>query len=203
MAYIQSGADTTLLNLVSGGFSATNYGTDGKQGTNVSKNTMIHSTGFYSPGTAPTDVWLLNGEIGKIVELLSINLTCTQTTAGVNSWFIIKRSAANTGGTSTIARGSPKDNIQGVSRALVNIYTANPTPGAAVGTVWSGKINCPAPGTAGIQPQQSAGFTINFLDIFGQPLTLNGIAEGIALNFNGASLPTGLSICVASQWTSE
>ncbi len=157
------------------------------------------STAFTPPAT-PTDMFTITGSATNNIYILKMGISTTQTTAGVNSLALIKRSAANIAGTSAAAVPTPFDSANPVATATPLQYTANPTTlGAAAGTVWRGWVNSPAVGTAGLGGLQ--GVEINFEDMFGQPLTLLSTAEVLAWSFGGAALPSGLSVIATVVWT--
>lgn len=155
----------------------------------------------FSPPATPTDVFVLGGVANMILRVWRLYLCTVQTTAGVNSWFLIKRSAANTGGTPVAATKVPHDSSDPASSAVCQAYTANPTINGTVGNIWAGKINSPAPATAGIGGL--VGVQFDFRAMFGKPIMLRGANEQLAVNFGGAALPPGLSVHVSADWTEE
>jgi len=204
MAVIQSGAGATNLTIDPNSNAArvTCYGTDGTPSTNIGKTTYMAASAAFTPPATPNDVFSIYGSASKTVRVTRIGISGIQNTAGVNSWFLIKRSTANTGGTPTTLTNVPNDSNNTAATATVVNYTANPSPlGSTVGTVWSGKINSPAAATAGIGGLQ--GIVLDFVDMFGQPICLRGTAQGLVWNFNGAGLPAGLSLLIWCQWTEE
>ncbi len=152
------------------------------------------STAF-TPGVAPTDIFTITGSATSNVYVLKMGLSTTQGALGTNAWFLEKRSAANAGGTHAAVAAVPYDSNNPAGTATVLQYTVNPAAlGAAVGPVWNGWVNSPA--VAG----QGSGIEVDFIDMFGQPLTLLSIAEVLAWNFNGAALPAGLSVLAYAVW---
>lgn len=149
------------------------------------------STGF-TPGATPDDVFTITGSATKEVKVLAMGISTIQTTAGVNKWYIRKRSAANSAGTSASVTAVPIDSRIPAATATVLQYTADPTLGTAVGDVWGGHINSPAAATAGIGGL--VGTHIDFISRLGQAISLRGIAEVLAWNFNNVALPAGLSV---------
>lgn len=156
------------------------------------------STAVVPPAT-PTDICTITGSATKTVKVTRVEVSSTQTTAGINSWFLVKRSAANTGGTAsgTFTR-VPHDSAQGAATATTLAYTANPAGlGALVGIVRVAHLLSPAPGGT-TAPNQLWNFDGG--DWFDKPIFLRGITEVLAINFNGAALPTGLSVNCNFQW---
>jgi hypothetical protein len=155
------------------------------------------STAF-TPGAAPTDIFTITGSATNNIYIMKMGISTTQGAAGVNAFHLLKRSAANAGGTSAAATVTPYNSADAAGTATVLQYTANPAAlGAVIGDVWSGWINSPVITTAGIGQLQTE---INFLDIFGQPLTLRSAAEVVAWNFAGVALPGGLSVIAYVTW---
>jgi hypothetical protein len=159
---------------------------------------------FAGPITSPasaTDVFIINGAAAKIIKVWRIWVTTIQTTAGVNSWAILKRSTANTGGTAVATTKVPLDSSDAAASALVQHYTANPTTGTLVGNVWLGRVASPATATTGFAKE--LGTMVDFSILCGKPVVLSSAAEGLALNFLGVSPPTGMASICGVQWTEE
>lgn len=145
----------------------------------------------------PTDVFTITGTATKTVRVTKIVMSGTQTTAGVISVRLIKRSTANTGGTSAAATAVAHDSNNAAATATVLSYTVNPTPGTAVGDVRSEKYLVPAPATVG-----GTALIWDFGDQSGQHVVLRGIAQVLAINLNSVTL-TGGSLTFYVEWTEE
>ena len=200
---IVSGTDfSTRLTVDSNSKAArvTEYQPDGTLTHPSAKYTYSASSGSFSPGTAPGDVCTITGSASMTIRVLSMELDSVQTTAGLNTWFIVKRSS-NTGGTTALVPMTPHDSTNPVATAVVRQYTVNPTStGTAAGFLWSGKIDAPAPATAGVGQIHQV---VNFTDLYGQPVVLRGVNEMVTWSFNAAALPSGLSVTCAFTWTEE
>lgn len=204
-AIIKSGVDyDTKLTIDSTAKAArvTPYNTDGTAINNPGGvATYSASTAAFTPVATATDTVTIAGSATKTIKVLRITLSGTQTTAGINTWYITKRSAADTGGTSVAMVAVPHDSASAAASATILKYTANPTGGGTlVGHVWIGQVNAPAPGTAGIGIVPTV---IDFPALYGQPIILRGTAEQLAVNFNGAAVPSGLSMAITVDWTEE
>jgi len=149
-----------------------------------------------TPGATPQDVFTISGNSTTNVYVQKMGISTTQTTAGINAWFVAKRSTANTGGTSASVTVVPL-NANYSAHATVLQYTANPTAGTLIGNLWGGFVEAPAPATAGIG---NLIVEVDFQSMLGQPLALLSTADVLAWNFNGAALPTGLSVIAYVQW---
>lgn len=129
--------------------------------------------------TSATDIFTITGSATKNVRIHSLVLTGTLATAAVRDVLLIKRSAANTGGTSATVTGLPLDSNAAAPTAVVRTYTANPAGlGTAIGTVRVRRIGVPATTAANIDVAEF---------VFTVPLTLRGVAQTLAVNLNGVA----------------
>ena len=79
------------------------------------------------PAATPTDIFQFYGVASKVIRILRIEITATQTTAAVRDILLIKRTTATTGGTST-SLTPVAHNINNVTvTPSVKAYTVNPT----------------------------------------------------------------------------
>jgi hypothetical protein len=149
----------------------------------------------FTPGATPQDVVTVTGSATRRVTITRLTLSTVQTTAGMNAWQLVKRSTANTGGTSATVPAIPLDDSYPAATAVVRSYTANPTAGTLLGALWSGRVAAPAPATALAGSDKDLLFN-------GGPVVLTGTTDVLAWNLNGVGLPPGLSV-QASVWWSE
>lgn len=140
-----------------------------------------------------TDIAILPGSASATVFVTRVIVSGVQTTGSQTNILLIKRSAANTGGTSAAMTAIPHDSADSAATAAPLSYTANPTPGAAVGTVRQ------AYAPVNTATAQTSGATVFDFGDKGKPITLNGIAQGLAVNLNGVTLAGG-SIDVTYEW---
>lgn len=140
-----------------------------------------------------TDVAILPGSATTTVFVTKVILSGTQTTGGQVGFSIVKRSTANAGGTSAAMTAIPHDSADAAATAAPLSYTANPTPGTAIGSVRQSYIPFGAANNA-----QVGVVTLEFGDK-GKPITLNGVAQGLAVNLNGVTV-TGGVIDVTFEW---
>lgn len=166
--------------------------------TDSSKATYAASIDYFTPYATPTDVMTIGGSASKTVKIHKIIMSGTQTTAGINKWYLIKRSTADTSGTSSAATIVPLDSTSAAATGTVKKWTAAPTIAGTVGTVRTLSVLAPAP--ASVSPAD----LVLFDDMHtGQPIVLRGTAEEVALNFNGTAVPSGLSISLTAYTTEE
>lgn len=209
MAVIKSGATSDQLTVdpTSKAARITVYDSSGREVSAQSKATYAAS-GTFTPAATPTDLLNIIGSNTKTIRVISIKFTTTNTAAGSQQFFLIKRSAANTGGTAVAATMIPQDSNDASATATVQHYTANPTGlGTAVGTISTIRVASPVavPGSfAGIV--NDAGVELlhwqsnTHLD---KPVVLRGNTQVLAVNFNGAALVSGQTHAYTVVWTEE
>jgi hypothetical protein len=147
----------------------------------------------------PTDVLTISGAATKRITITRLKISGTQTTAAMATVSIVKRSAADTGGTSAALTIVPHDSNNPTSQATVLGWTANPTGlGASVGVLRTYKLFLPA--TAGTTPfNPIVDLDFSHTNGFSQGIVLHSTAEILAINFNGVTL-TGNSMCIDIEW---
>jgi hypothetical protein len=131
-----------------------------------------------------TDIAVLPGNASNTVLVTRVKVSCTQTAAGTITLNLIKRSTADSAGTSSNMTVVPDDSNYAAGVSAPKIYTANPTTGTAVGNVDTALTGCMASGTA----------TPNDLYILNRqqkPIVLRGTAQQLAVNLNGATVSGG------------
>jgi len=84
---------------------------------------------------AATDIFTITGSATKTIRITRIRIGGNSTTATWHIFLGIKRSTANTGGTSTVLTRVPHDSLNAAATATIRAYTANPTLGTTVGTL--------------------------------------------------------------------
>lgn len=147
------------------------------------------------PALTPTDVFTITGSNTKIIKIRSISFSCTQTNNTVRDVLVIKRSTANTGGTSTASAAVPHDSLFAAATASVLSYTANPTLGTAVGTILADKIQYPATNEK-VSFAQARPFELQY------PIVLRSTSEVIAVNLNAVT--SAGALCNGNvRWTEE
>ena len=154
--------------------------------------------------TTPTDVFTITGSATKVVRVTHLCLMGTQTTQATRSVLVIKRSAANTGGTSSACTAVPNDSNNAAATATVLAYTANPTGlGAAVGTMISRQIfiGNAAPG-GNVSPIEGGGGDLYEAYRPSQAIVLRGTAQVLAINLNSVT-SAGNSFDIFVEWTEE
>jgi hypothetical protein len=151
-----------------------------------------YASGNVSSAASATDIAVIAGNATNTVLLTRVQVTCTQTTAGIVTLKLIRRSTADSAGTSSaMTIGKDDTNFSAASTAGPLLYTANPTTGTTDSTVDTVAIGCMASGTA----------TPNDIYIFRpmKPIVLRGTSQQLAVNLNGATVSGG-SFNVTFNW---
>ena len=157
------------------------------------------AVGLAVPQTGAGDAVCLYGAANKTVRVKRIAISGTDSTAQTANVTLVKRSAANTGGTSTTPTIAGLDSSNSASAAVLRAYTGIPTPGAAVATVRSQSLPLPAASSATQYPPVIR----NFGETNSQDLILRSAAEGVCVNFPAAFTTAGPSLNVDVTWTEQ
>jgi hypothetical protein len=151
---------------------------------------------FVPPAAVASDVFTIGGSASKTIRIhrIYVSLTTTSGSAIKVTISAIKRSTANTGGTSVVQTNAPHDSTNAAGTAVVRSYTVNPTVlGTSVGTIRSVATSVAATGLPGNYIE------FNFEE-FGQPLTLIGVTQFLCINFNLASITAPVS-SISVEWS--
>ena len=155
--------------------------------------TMVAGT----PASSATDIMTLTGSATRTIKILRWVVSGLATSAGAFDFLLIKRSTANAGANTGLTE-VPWDSRDAAATATGRQYTANPTPGTAVGTVAAIKATLTT----------AAGGLVNVpteYELVGpqhKPIVLRGTDEVLALNLNAVTI-TGGAITSFVVWTEE
>jgi len=155
------------------------------------------ASGTVVPVTGATDLVTIIGST-KLVRLVRVVFSATILTTAINgSVSIVKRSTADTAGTSTAPALIPLDSGNAVATAVVAAYTANPTLGTTVGTIWQSKYL--------YSPAATGNPAVLVADFQGmqQAATLRGVTQQLALNLNGVAFASAGSVDYLFIFTEE
>ena len=204
MAIIKSGASSNQLTVDATSLAAraTAYDSAGRELSFQVKQTYSVGIPAFSPPATPTDLFTITGSASKTIRVTAITVGTVQTTAGINRIYLLKRSAANTGGTSAAPTIVPHDSSNAAATATVLSYTVTGTPGALVGNLSIKNVNSSILAT-GINVSDTDMYPRTCEFELAQPITLRGVAQVLCVNFNGAALPAGLSVVGSITWTEE
>lgn len=207
MAIIKSGgsSDQLTIDATSKAARVTLYDSTGREISAQGKRAYA-AAGSFTPAATPADLLTIFGSASTTVRLVSLKFGAQNTAAGSQQYFISKRSAVTTGGTPVAATIIPLDSNDAAATATINHYTADPTPGTALGNINIMRVASPvllAATFAGIV--QNVLFEMLPTDGSGlvRPVTLRGVGQGVAVNFNDAALVSGQVHLYAVVFTEE
>lgn len=127
---------------------------------------------FAVVGAGSGDVVEIIGSVTTIVRVLAVTISKPSAS---QVFTLVKRSTAATGGTSANATLVPMDSGNAAATAVVKNYSADPTEGTVVGTIYRQTL-----ATTDV-------VTLDFANSNGQPVVLRGIAQTLCINVGGAT----------------
>jgi len=152
-----------------------------------------------TPAATATDVLTLSGSATKIVRVRQVVISGIATSAGNIPIAIHRRTAANTGGTSTTPTPAQRDSTDDAATAVLRQYSANPTGlGTSLGPIDGGRLAIPT-ATSGALDR----FVAQYSWLNEKGPVLRSATDFFAINLNGATLPTGLALDIGIWWTEE
>lgn len=163
----------------------------------ASKNQTYSATSIFTVAASPTDVFTITGSGTKTVKILYLKYIATKTANGFADVYLIRRSSANTGGTSTTLTAGRHDTNNAAATAVVRSYTANPSAlGTTVANLFSHRYFYSGLSVVG------ESLVYNFDNGSMQPITLLGTSEVLAVNLNSTTI-SGNSISISVTWSEE
>ena len=141
-----------------------------------------------------TDILAFFGNATTTIQVTKIRITGIQTTTGAVDLQLVRRSTANTGGTSTNFSVALHESTDTANSSTPIAYSANPSAlGTAAGIFrrWHQIIGG---ATSGAGQEYTLEFGEN-----GKPIILSGTTQGIALNLNGVTIAGGV-FNVSIEW---
>jgi len=147
-----------------------------------------------------TDLVRLSGSATKTVFVQEVRFSATATAAKTLDVLLIKRSTANSSGTSTAGVAIPHSSDDAAGTAAGLLYTANPTVGTATGNLRATRYTIAVVDAAATQGEvvwDLRGYN------GGKGVRLEGVAEGICLNLSGASPGSGNVFAGSITYTEE
>lgn len=144
-----------------------------------------------------TDILTVQGSASKVIRITKVSIDGLATTGGNFTVNLIKRSAANTAGTSSVLTNVPHDSTNAAATATVRFYTANPSAlGASVGTVRSTRVFISGGATTASRED------VQFFGDLAQAVVLRGTSEFLCMNLNGVTINSPL-LNIWVEWTEE
>lgn len=156
-----------------------------------------------TPGALTTsDIACIVGSSSRLVKVKSVSVNGIDATAQTSLFSLIKRSAASTGGTATQPTIVPVDSGQTITTptAVVNAYTAAPTPGTAVGTVFNHYLGMAAATVGAITDEYEWYFHPQ--DLYSE-IRLRGTAQQLCLNNPASYTGAAPTLAVTVLWTEQ
>jgi hypothetical protein len=173
-------------------------GTVGVPVTNTEGTKATYSCAVigYTAYATPTDLLVLVGSASKTVRVTRFTVSGTATSAISEDIQLIKRTAADTTGTSSQPSIAQHDSNDSAASAVVNLYSVIPGGLGTGVNVRSARLNLGATGAAGT-------VVWDFTTRNSKGIVLRGVAQCVALNFNGAAWPSGGTLDIDVEWTEE
>jgi len=174
-----------------------------QESTNVpnEKASFMAASSGLVPAASATDIFTITGKAGRVVRINQIQISGIATAAAAIPISIVKRSTANSGGTSTAVTAVNLDtaNSGSAAQATVLAYTANPSSlGTAVGNVSTARmILSTASASVGTAP-----IVFAFERMYMKLPTLRDATESLCINY-GTSTAAGNSLDISVSWTEE
>lgn len=163
------------------------------------RNTYGATVTNLTPAANATDIVTITGAANRLIRIKQIIISGTATAASNVFLFLAKRSAANTGGTSTTPTIVPHDSADNAAQAVVRAYTVNPGGlGTLVGNVHGGRLNLAPAANGSIDRMIWQHTWMNDKGII-----LRSAAEVLAINNAGAAIPAGGALDIDLLWTEE
>ena len=211
MAIIKSGATTDQLTIdpTSKAARVSLYDTSGRP-LNTAATYGISS--FHTPPATPNNLVIIEGSATKTIRVYEMWIYTQNTAAGSQQFFLKKYSTAATGGT-FVSAGTPvpyDSNNAAATPNRVGHFTVDPTPGTLTGIIRAVTIASPVlrPATfAGVVElpgvNMICGAQQSLAHIQIQPVTLRGVGQYLAIDFNDVALVAGQIHQYSIIWTEE
>lgn len=171
------------------------------------KASYMAASAFTTPVASTTDLFEIYGSGTKTIKVQRIELAYYGTggAAALDECFLLRRSTANTSGTSTTLTNIKMDTNNSAGTAVCKAYTANPTTGTLVGTLATMSFNGQQPVTQSFAIVSPTTRMVMFdASLTNQPIVLRGTSEGVVINFAGVKPQnTNAKLAVVFHWTEE
>jgi len=147
-----------------------------------------------TPVSACTDLAVLYGSATKTIKIKKVTIEQASTSAGaVLNVSLVKRTAVNTGGTTTTTATISKfDSGNATVTASPVLYTANASALGAGTSI--------AEGSLVFSTTNPNKVVFNFTEGNGTPVTLRGVAQGLALYLNAQTKPSGGTVSISYEF---
>ena len=155
------------------------------------------STPVFTTAASATDIFNFKGSGTKTIYIRKIKWKqANLSTTGAFNIYLVKRSTANSGGTSSAITAVPLDSNFSSATASGVYYTANPSSlGTSLGTITH--IYCHISTTFYSYDQS----TLFDSTKGGAPIVLRGTSESVSVNYNGVTDAIGTSAAIDIEWS--
>ena len=165
------------------------------------KATYVYSASAIATFATMQDLVVLRGSSTKTVKVTRIEVSGAATAATEILFYIKKHTIANTGGTSTNPTPTKYDSNDGAATATILLYTVQATVDASATIFRAPRL------TLSVAPAATANMNDRYiLDLGTRPseaLTLRGVAQELAINFNGQATTAGQVMDITIEFTEE
>lgn len=151
-----------------------------------------------APVASATDLFTIYGSATNVVRVKWVKCSGISTANANYLVSLVKRSTADSGGSSTAPTLVPMDSSDSAATAVVAAYTGNPTTGSAVGTIDTGSLITNTLATTSIEPSP---LVFNSGADNEEEFTLRSATEGLAINGRGASASAGAALDCTVEFT--
>jgi hypothetical protein len=151
----------------------------------------------FAPAAAATDIVTIQGIASQVVRIRSVKIQCAS--ASANSTVVvtlIRRTAANTGGTFAAITPTPRDSRDGASGAVVRSYSVNPTALGAGARMHSDQVLLVA------NPVNRIQTLFDFCWQQDKAPCLVSASQWLAINLNGV-FPAGATLVIDVTYSEE
>ncbi len=155
----------------------------------------------FTPAATATDMVQIRASATKTVRITNICVSGDATGNSTEDIYLVKRTAANTGGTSAAVTITKYDSNDATPTASVVSYSVNPTGLGAGSLIAANHIAFPAL-TNPTVPVGNCAFTFGTRPARTAVLRA-GTNEAISINWNGNAVPAGASLYMTIEWTEE
>jgi len=162
--------------------------------------TYAYRAADITPVATATDVLAIVGAAGKCIRITKIGISGSATAAALLDIYITKRTASNTGGTSTSPIATKYDSLDPTASATLMLYTANASALGSGTGLEGDKIFLPAQATPASEPSH---WMVDYTGIEAKCPMLRNANESISINLAGQTLPVGTSLYLYIEWTEE
>ncbi len=154
-----------------------------------------------TPAATATDIIVLPGNATTTVRVTRASCLWQSTATGTANFYFVKRTTANTGGTSATGSVVALDSNDIANASTPVAYSVNPTTlGASAGTVEEVAAMTYNLGTLAFIPTPT---TLTFGATANEEVVLRGAAQSFAISNNGAAVVSGGLLSCTLEWTEE